>query len=279
MRDRPPSRPQTMVSMILPTAFSGAPGAYSEEAALRFFGRQTPTLTCASSREALQAISEGRAGHAVVPVENTVTGFFDGLVEALSDRGDVGVVGEVVLPIRHCLLANPGTRLDEITVVTSHQTALAQCRDWLKSIGVATRPAPNTGKAAEELSAGRDSGLAVLGSRNLAERYGLAILAEGLSDRNDNRTRFYVFGPASERASGGTRTALLLGPVSQPRILKTLRIQLESHGATRTRSPFLGSQDGARFVVEYDHDPGGGFDLEELATDGPAHRVLGSWSP
>ena len=273
-----------MVINNLPIAFSGAPGAYSEEAALRFFGPSFTTLTCASSKEALKAISEGRAQHAVVPVENTVTGFFDGLVEALSEHSDLGVVGEVVLPIRHCLMAAPGTQLEDIAVVTSHQSALSQCRDWLTSIGVSTRPAPDTGRAAEELAAKYDSGLGVLGSRKLADRYGLSILAEGLSDRADNRTRFYVLGSNGKSAKAnvdqpGTRTAVLLGPVSEPRALKTLRIQLESHGAMKTRSPFLGSQDGARFLIEFDHAPGNGLEIVEIGADRPVQRFLGSWRP
>ena len=275
----------TMVSTNLPIAFSGAPGAYSEEAALRFFGTKTLTLTCASSRDALAAVSEGRARHAVVPVENTVTGFFDGLVEALSERSELGVVGEVELPIRHCLMAVPGTRLDDVAVVTSHQSALSQCRDWLTSVGVSTRPAADTGRAAEELASSLDSGLAVLGSRNLAARYGLSILAEGLSDRTDNRTRFYVIGTESEEAKAanheedGTRTAVLLGPVDEPRALKTLRIQLESLGAMRTRSPFLGSQDGARFLIEFDHAPGSGLQIAGVQADVATQRFLGSWRP
>ncbi|MFT5286021.1 MAG: prephenate dehydratase [Planctomycetota bacterium] len=273
-----------MIPTNLPIAFSGAPGAYSEEAALRFFGPSFTTLTCSSSKDALKAISEGRAQRAVVPVENTVTGFFDGLVEALSERSDLGVVGEVVLPIRHCLMAAPGTKLEDIAVVTSHQSALSQCRDWLTSIGVSTRPASDTGRAAEELATNFDSGLGVLGSRRLANRYGLNILAEGLSDHSDNRTRFYVLGPIEEGAreqsnDAGTRTAVLLGPVSEPRALKTLRIQLESHGAMKTRSPFLGSQDGARFLVEFDHAPGNGLDIVEVGANRPTQRFLGSWRP
>jgi len=273
-----------MVSKTLPVAFSGAPGAYSEEAALRYFGAKALTLTCETTRDALAAVCEGRASHAVVPVENTVTGFFDGLVEALSERSELGVVGEVELPIRHCLMAVPGTHLEDIAVVTSHQSALSQCRDWLTSVGVSTRPAPDTGRAAEELASGRDSALAVLGSRNLSRRYGLSILAEGLTDRPDNRTRFYVVGASREAAvtksdETGTRTAVLLGPVSEPRALKTLRIQLESLGAMRTRSPFLGSQDGARFLVEFDHAPGDGIEIAVERAEVPSKRFLGSWRP
>jgi prephenate dehydratase len=262
----------------LPVAFSGAPGAYSEEAARRFFGAHTLTLTCGAADDALSAVVDGRAGFAVVPVENTVTGYFAGLVEAVFER-ELGVVGEVELPIRHCLMGVPGARLDEITVVTSHPSALSQCRDWLAGIGVATRTAPDTGRAAEELMDSRDLALGVLGSRTLANRHGLAILAEGLSDKPDNRTRFYVFGPAAAADASATRTAVLLGPVVQPRELKTLRIQLESHGAKRTRSPFLGAQDGARFLVEFDHDPGGGMDIAGSSSERPRHRFLGSWRP
>ena len=260
----------------LPVAFSGAPGAYSEEAALRFFGN-TPTLTCGSAEEALSAVSSKYAGFAVVPVENTVTGYFPGVVEALFER-ELGVVGEVELPIRHCLLGVPGARLDAVSVVTSHPSALSQCRDYLAGIGVATRTAPDTGRAAEELMSKRDTALAVLGSRSLADRYGLSILAEGLSDKADNRTRFYVIGPSGANDDGGTRSAVLLGPDVQPRELKTLRMQLESHGAKRTRSPFLGAQDGARFLVEFDHEPGGGSTIAGSSAE-RRHRYLGSWRP
>ena len=262
----------------LPVAFSGAPGAYSEEAAHRFFGKRTSTLTCESAEAALAAVTSGRAGFAVVPVENTVTGFFAGLVEALFER-ELGIAGEVDLPIRHCLLGVPGARLDSVSVVTSHPSALSQCRDWLAGMGVATRTAADTGRAAEELMEQRDTALAVLGSRGLADRHGLSILAEGISDKPDNRTRFYVFGPVASGDNESTRTAVLLGPLVQPRELKTLRMQLESHGAQRTRSPFLGAQDGARFLVEFDHQPGVGVDIASSSADRPPHRFLGSWRP
>ena len=85
--------------------------------------------------------------------------------------------------------------------------------------------------------------------------------------------------PAAASQEAATRTAVLLGPVVQPRELKTLRIRLESYGARRTRSPFLGAQDGARFLVEFDHEPGGGADIADSSADRPHHRFLGSWRP
>lgn len=263
---------------VLPVAFTGAPGAYSEEAARRFFGRNAATLTCASAGEALDSIGTGRAARAVFPVENTVTGGYDGIVEALATRG--GVVGEIVLPIRHCLLAVPGTRLSELQEVVSHRSALIHCRDWLANWGVATRESTDTARAARELAERQDKTLGVLGSRVLAEIYELDLLAEGLSDHPHNETRFWIAGASDADVDpAGVRTAVLVGPVTAPRALKTLRIQLEARGTTRTRAPFLSSENATSFLVEFDHPPGQGAAIAADACADLPHRVLGSWNP
>lgn len=265
---------------LLPAAFTGAPGAYSQEAARRFFGSAHPTLTCGSAADAVQALCAGRAGFAVLPVENSITGGFAGIPEAL--RGaDLCVVGEVELATRHCLLGAPGARLEDIAVVCSHPTALAQCRDWLAQWGVATRVSGDTAEAARELSGSGEAALAVIGSATLAAMYGLDVLAEGISDRADNRTRFLVFATAGAAAEpeGAMRSAFLVGPVHVPRTFKTLRIKLESRGATRTRAPFLGSEDGTLALVEFDHSPGAGRRVAEGACAGLDYRWLGTWTP
>ncbi len=264
----------------LPVAFPGAPGAYSHDAALRFFGDATPTLTCKTAAEAVAAVGAGRAGHAVIPVENTITGCFAGVAEALFDT-EVGVIGEVVLPIRHCLLAAPGAALEDLSVVTSHPIALAQCRDWLANWGVATRPSADTAEAARALAKSKDAALGVIGSLSLADMYGLDVLAEGLSDRSDNRNRFLVVAdaPAEAGEEARLRTAVLVGPVTTPRALKTLRIQLESLGARRARVPYLGSEDGTRYLVEFDHAEGAGGEIAAQACAALPHRCLGSWKP
>ena len=264
---------------VLPVAFTGAPGAYSEEAARRFFGRGASTLTCNSASEALASVRDGRAASAVFPVENTVTGGYDGVPEALTQSDEAAVVGEIVLPIRHCLLAVPGARLSQLTEVLSHRSALIHCRDWLANWGVATREAPDTARAARELSERQDRVLGVLGSRTLAELYQLDILAEGLSDHSHNETRFWVSEAGATPHDEGTRSAMLVGPVTAPRALKTLRMQLEARGSVRTRAPFLCSADARFFLVEFDHRPGEGPELAAGACEGLPFRLLGCWQP
>ena len=226
----------------------------------------------------MRAVTEGRAAYAVVSVENSITGPFAGVAESLCEH-PLALLGEVVLPIRHCLLAAPGTRLEDVSVVTSHPSALSQCRDWLAGWGVATRPMSDTAEAARELSESRGAGTGVIGSRTLATTYGLEVLAEGISDRPDNQTRFWILGHQPGGDAEATRTALVVRPVTAPRVLKTLRIQIEARDARRVRVPFLGSEDGTCFVIEFDHRPGTGREIAEEACAGLKTRWLGSWSP
>src|SRR5262245_50421115 len=168
----------------LPIAVPGARGAYSQLAARRFFGDHRPALACGSAAETVRALAQGKASHAVLPVENSITGAFAGVAEAFFE-GDVAVVGEILMPIQHCVLGNPGARLEDLSVITGHASSIAQCRDWIASWGFATRVSNDTGEAARELAAAGDPALGVLGSRELAHTYALEVLAEGVSDRPD----------------------------------------------------------------------------------------------
>lgn len=260
----------------LPVSFSGAPGAYSEAAAKRFFGAGATTLTTANLAEALDAVENGRARAAIVAVENSVTGPFGGLPDALAGR-DLVIGGEVVMPLRHCLMAVPGATLEGITTVVSHPSALGQCRDWVARGGLATQSARDTAAAAQELVAKGEQGTAVLGSRTLAELYGLEILAEGISDAIDNVTRFLVLQPAAIPLADAERSAVLIGPVEEPRALRTLRISLESLSAKRVRAPFLGARDGRTFLIEFDHPTAQGEDIARRACGNLPFRMVGSW--
>ena len=268
----------TSPSPQLPVAVPGARGAHTLRASQRYFGNGRASLGCATASEAVEAVCAGRASHAVIPVENTITGIFDGVAEAFFSA-DVAVVGEITMPIRHALMSAPGVRLEDISVVTAHMASLSQCRDWLAGWGFATRPSQDTSASARELAKSGDEGLAVLGSRDLAQANGLQILAEGLSDRPDNQTRFLVVGRAGELAESGSRVAVQVGPINEPRTMKTLRMQLESLGASHVRVPLLGTEDGRRYLVEFDYEGGAGFEAAARACSAIPHRLLGSWAP
>ena len=133
--------------------------------------------------------------------------------------------------------------------------------------------------SARDLARSEEGALAILGSWELGATHGLDVLAEGVADEPDNRTRFLVIGPGSQAPLDGHRHALRVGPVHSPRLRKNLRIQLESLGASRVRVPFLGSSDGRRFLVEFDHAGRAGCEIAEEACAGVAYEHLGSWHP
>jgi len=269
----------TSATGVLSVAFPGAHGAYSQRAAKGFFRSRYLEVFCRDAAEAVRAVSTERARYAVLPVENTVAGPFVDVAEAFFE-GSVRIVGETVLMIRHCLLANPGTTLDELSVVTAHPSTLAQCRDWLGRWGWATRPTDDVTAEARSLVRNGEDALGILASWELGAIHGLDVLAEGVADEPDNRTRFLMIAaPDGTQPATGPRHAVRIGPVHTPRTRKNLRIQLESLGASRVRVPFLGASDGKRFLVEFDHPTRPGDEIAAEACSGVSHEHLGSWDP
>ena len=174
-------------------AFLGPRGTFSEEACLERFGEAAELVPCSSIRDVVESLVDGRADIAVVPVENTRVGTIADSARALQRRGKVlALTGHVRLPVRHLLVAAPGTTITDVTEVTSHPQALAQCRLFLeRSLGSAARiPAASTAAAVERALA--ETGVAAIASRRAAEIYGAAVLASDIQDPGDSITTFAI---------------------------------------------------------------------------------------
>lgn len=173
-------------------AFQGAPGAFSEEALLSYFGTTVAPLPCRGFADVVEAVQEDEAARGVLPVENTLAGSVTAAYDALAS-GPVTIVGEIIWPIRHFLLGVPGSRPAELRRILSHPVALAQCTRFLSAHEQAEAVAVyDTAGAAREVAERGDPSRAAVAARGAAERYGLEILASDIQDRDDNQTRFYV---------------------------------------------------------------------------------------
>src|ERR1700681_3267837 len=111
-------------------AFQGAPGAYSDLACRRVFPAMT-TLPCAAFDDASAAVREGRAGLAMLPIENSLAGRVADIHPLMPDSG-LFIIGEHFERVSHHLLALPGASLETIKIVRSHVHALGQCRNFLR---------------------------------------------------------------------------------------------------------------------------------------------------
>ncbi|HEX7117462.1 MAG TPA: prephenate dehydratase domain-containing protein [Longimicrobiales bacterium] len=178
-------------------AFQGEPGAFSEDAALAYFGGAAVTVPCRDFAGVGAAVARGAVAYGVLPVENTLAGSVVGAYDVLL-REALTIVGEIVRPIRHCLLGVPGARAEGLRRILSHPVALAQCTRYLAAHPAEAVAVYDTAGAAKEVAAVGDPSQAAVAGRIAAERYGLEVLAEDLQDRTDNQTRFYVV----ERAQG-----------------------------------------------------------------------------
>ncbi|XP_059300383.1 arogenate dehydratase 1 [Lycium ferocissimum] len=184
--------PAPMHGSTLRVAYQGVPGAYSEAAA----GKAYPNceaIPCDQFEVAFQAVELWIADRAVLPVENSLGGSIHRNYDLLL-RHRLHIVGEVQLPVHHCLLALPGVRKEYLTRVISHPQALAQCELTLTNLGlnVAREAVDDTAGAAEYIAANNLRDTAAIASARAAELYGLQILEEGIQDDSSNVTRFVM---------------------------------------------------------------------------------------
>lgn len=172
-------------------AIQGEPGSFSHEAALKA-SPQATILPCALSAEVFAHVAEGRAAAAVIPIENSLAGSVVEHYDLLLAH-DVAVESELLLRIRHNLIAVPGTALDQIRRVYSHPIALAQCRLFFaKHPQIEAVPFYDTAGSVKQLMELRDRSMGAIASSQAAIHYGGEILASGIEDDAENYTRFFL---------------------------------------------------------------------------------------
>ena len=189
-------------------AFQGEPGAYSESAVLTFFGSSSQPVPCRRFSDVFRNVETGETEFGVVPIENSIEGSVNQVYD-LFLKYDHKVCGEIVLKIAHCLIANPGTKLDTIKVIYSHPQALAQCRSFLENLDcemISTYDTAGSVKMIKEQQL-MDAG-AIAGER-AAEIYNMNILARNISDTPNNYTRFFVLSKNDAPPSGNDKTSVI----------------------------------------------------------------------
>ena len=169
-------------------AFQGAPGAYSHQAVRELFPDAAP-LPCVSFEDAIEAVQAGRAGRAVIPIENTLHGRVADMHFLLPESG-LFIIAEHFVRVRHCLMG-VGTQADLLQVI-SHPQALGQVRGSMRGLGIEPVQYFDTAAAAAQVAGGDDAAVGAIASKLAAELYGLTVFAEGVEDADHNTTRFVV---------------------------------------------------------------------------------------
>jgi len=186
--DRP--RP---ISRLTRVGFQGERGAYGESAIEQVWRHPVEVIPYPTFVATVRAVEHGDVDACVIPVENSSVGKVDAGWQALHAHPRLRNVAEVSVPVGCCLMAPRGATLEGLRSAASHPVALAQCNrffeqhSWIKST-----KSYDTAGAAREVAERGDLTQAAIASRAAAERYGLAVLGEGIQDERDNYTRFVV---------------------------------------------------------------------------------------
>ncbi|MGA1799800.1 prephenate dehydratase [Sphingomonas sp. 4RDLI-65] len=266
-------------------AFQGAPGANSHVAAVEAFPDGLP-LPCFDFSDAIDAVKDGRADCAIIPIENSLHGRVADIHFLLPESGLV-ITGEHFLPIRHALMG-PGPR-DGIRQAMSHPQALGQCRHWLKAHGIEPVSYPDTAGAAAKVAELADPAIAALAPPAAAGLYGLDLLATDIADADHNMTRFVVLArggkpPAAQEPVGGEwMTTLIFEVKNVPAALYKAVGGFATNGVNITKLESYqrnGSFSATEFYADVVGKPGDAnldHALEELGFHSKWLRVLGTY--
>ena len=216
--------------------YLGPEGTFSEEALLGSIdGRAVTPVALETIRDAVMAVQDGVVEWSLVPIENSIEGSVTVTLDALAaDASEVAIVGDVVLPVRHYLIARKALELGQIETIVSHPHVPGQCARFLRErlpharIAAASSTAEAVRLVAErdrpiaageqtigESTSGAGAGeWAAIGTRLAAELYGCEVIAEGIQDREDNETRF-VWLARTDALAGEPPLRLPAGPRSK----------------------------------------------------------------
>lgn len=275
-----------MAGVSLRIAFQGELGAFSEEAVRRYWPGDTaepvPMRSCA---DVVRALEDDTVDFGMLPIENSLAGNVVATYDALSTARNSWVVGEMILPIHHCLLALPGAELHAIERVASHPVALAQCGRFLaRHAHMEAEAAYDTAGAARDVALSGDRSRAAIAGRGAAERFGLEVLASEIEDRSDNQTRFFALSRERAALVPGTeaRTAMIVSTMNVPSALYRLLDPVAEAGLNLSKldSRPTGEPWTYSFFLEIEHlsnDPKLARVLDEMQRRSESSRILGQF--
>ncbi len=275
MTDAAAAAPQRAIS------FQGAPGANSHIACADYAPDGLP-IPCFSFEDALDAVNEGRADRAMIPIENSLHGRVADMHFLLPESG-LHIIDEYFLPIRYALMS-----VDDTPPVSalSHVQALGQCRKYLRARGIRPIVYADTAGAAALVAEVRETGAAAIAPALAAELYDLKIHDQNIEDSDDNMTRFVVLAREPrlpEPGSGPVMTTFLFEVKNVPAALYKAMGGFATNGVNMTKLESY--QRGASFsatefyadIEGMPGDPTVDRALDELAFHTKWVRVLGSY--
>ena len=264
-------------------AYQGEPGAYSEQAAVNFFGEGVEARGLRQFEDVFLAIAAGEADYGVVPIENNSTGAIRQIYDLLA-KYEFCLVGETTVQVSHCLCALPGADFDTITHVYSHEQGLFQSEQFLNAHPNWLQiPHGDTAGSAKYVAGTGDRTKAAICSERAAELYGLRILAREVNYSAINTTRFVVVSPRLELRAEADKISTVLTTPHESGCLHEILGIFAVNGLNMVKlesRPIPGRSWEYMFFIEFTGNllaPGMEGVLRELGQTAEDFRVLGNF--
>ena len=215
-------------------ACQGVEGAYSQIACEKIF--KSPFIMYFKNFEGVfTAIEQGLCQYGILPLENSTAGSVNKVYD-LMIKHNFSIVRTFRLKVDHNLLVNPGTKLEDIKEIYSHEQAISQCAQFLHGLkSVKIIPVENTAVASEMVSESGRKDIAALSSRNCAELNGLTCLAASIQDNGNNYTRFICISKNLEIYPGADKTSVMMVLPHRPGSLYKMLARLYTLGINVTK--------------------------------------------
>lgn len=264
-------------------AYLGPEGTYSHTALQKYFGLQPTSIPKDDIPAVFASVNSGECQFGLVPVENSTEGSITQTLDCFGEY-PLYICGEVMLRIQHCLLVKPGTSIDDIKRIVSHQQSLGQCRNWLvENFPVLDKVTALSNAEAARQAAG-DASIAAIAGKTAAEIYGLSVLHENIEDVHDNTTRFAIICKNNTQLpSGNDKSSLIISTRNEPGALFNALEPFKNHKVNLIKLESRPSRKEAwsySFFVDIDghvEDANIRAAFDELSRHSLEFRVLGSY--
>lgn len=264
-------------------ACQGTEGAYSQFACDRMF--KYPEIMYVNSFDSVfEAVGRGLCRYGILPLENSTAGSVTAVYE-LMQKHKFYIVGSIKLCISHSLLAAPGVRLDGVKEIFSHEQALNQCSKFLSELkDVKVTVCANTAEAAKSVADSGRSDCAAICSGDCAELYGLSEITSGISNTENNYTRFICISKELEIYPGASCTSLMVRLPHKPGSLYSVISRFAALGVNLTKlesRPVPGSDFEFMFYFDVDasvYSPELAELITQLENELPGLVYLGSYN-
>ena len=215
-------------------ACQGVEGAYSQYACDKLFSM--PSIMYFNRFQGVfQAVESGLCKYGILPIENSTAGSVNEVYD-LMRKHRFYIVRSIKLRIDHNLLVKEGTKLGDIKAIISHQQALDQCSEFLKTLkDVKITVCENTAAAAKAVAESGRNDIAAISSKNCADLYGLHVLSDTIQNNDNNYTRFICISKKLEIYPGADKISMMFSIAHKPGALYNVISRFSSLGLNLTK--------------------------------------------